>query len=259
MNIKKKKKKKRDEQADEPNKPVADNNGIRVRRTRTAFSFIIQALARARAYFFYVVAFKYFMASLAIDDVARAIQANENSFKLWQRVTCVCTCKIQWGEKMKMMETWWRRRRRCNTKAIRFYEGGPNEREYFGEKLLTFKSLNFLFLFPSLTANPVLLSDGNTRARAPLRLAYCTRLYVIKCINTIIMNGRKCFSAYTPARHARWNGIKGENARRTRAFAPWRLIWPTCVSRMANKEEIAKSGDADEGWSAKEPECVEGA
>lgn len=63
MNIKKKKRKR----ADEPNKPVADNiMGYAYAGTRTALSFIIQA----RAFFFYVVAFKYFMASLAIDNVA---------------------------------------------------------------------------------------------------------------------------------------------------------------------------------------------
>lgn len=76
------------------------------------------------------------MACLAI---VVAIQANENSFKLWQRVTRVYrrnTMMRKDGNDGNVMAT---TTTTAHTKAMRFDGNSTNERQYSGRKVAYFK------------------------------------------------------------------------------------------------------------------------
>lgn len=125
------------------------DNGIRVRRTRTIFPCIIQTHRLFRI-FFYVVAFKYFMACLAI---VVAIQPNENSFKLWQRATRVymrntMMRKDENDENVMAAAATTTTKTPHKSHAIS-WKRTTNERQYSGRKVAYFKMPQLSMFRPS--------------------------------------------------------------------------------------------------------------
>lgn len=130
------------------------------------------------------------MACLAI---VVAIQANENSFKLWQRVTRVCMRNTMMRKDENDENVMAAASAPATTTTTTphkshaiSWERSTNERQYSGRKVAYFKMPQLSMFRPSIPL-PQFVSFCLVRPMyAPWpACAYCTRWYVIRCINEI--------------------------------------------------------------------------
>lgn len=186
-----------------------------------SLSCIIQTNLLLRI-FFYVVAFKYFMASLRHRLCRlhrRALFRRMKTLsKLWQRVTltqnssdAMCDERWKWWKRdgdddedgLRRRRRRWKRqkrqRRQCNTKAIRIYEDRHQRKAIFWRKVAYFKRPQFLISLPiSRHEIPFFcqmvcvclnawLFDTRLYLALSVPVTVPVPVHVIKCINVIMI------------------------------------------------------------------------